>query len=184
MSKKALILLVEGFEETEAVIPVDMLRRAGIEVALTAIGNNLQVKGSHGIALQADILLKNTKDVFDALILPGGMPGAKNLASQESVIKLIRKYFEQRKFVCAICASPAYALLESGILSGKKATCYPGDEVRFGEDTRYLKEDVVIDGNIITSAGPGTAFYFALAIIEKLAGKESANSVKAKALVK
>lgn len=184
MSKKALILLAEGFEEMEAVISVDMLRRAGIEVVLAAIGNNLHVKGSRRITLQADILLKNTKDIFDALILPGGMPGAKNLALQESVIKLIKKYFEQRKVVCAICASPAYAFLESGILSGKKATCYPGDEVRFGRDTCYLKEDVVVDGNIITSAGPGTAFYFALAIIKKLLGEEAANKVKEKALVR
>lgn len=184
MSKKVIVALAEGFEEMEAIISIDILRRAGLEVITAATSSNILVTGSRKIPIKPDIELKNFSGVPEALVLPGGMPGAENLANSKRVINLIKQCVKQNKIVAAICASPAYALAKAGVLSGKKVTCYPGCENRLGKDTTYIKEEVVIDSNIITSAGPGTAFCFALAIVEKLMGKEVAEDVKKKALIR
>jgi len=184
MSKKVIVVLAEGFEEMEAIISIDILRRAGLEVITAATSSNILVTGSRKIPIKPDIELKNFSGVPEALVLPGGMPGAENLANSKLLINLIKQCAKQNKIIAAICASPAYALAKSGILSGKRVTCYPGCENRLNKDAIYLNQDVVVDGNLITSAGPGTAFYFALAIIEKLVGKETAQTVKNKALVK
>ncbi len=184
MGKKVLVALADGFEEIEAVSSIDILRRAELEVIIAAVGGDLLVSGSRGIQIKADIELKNFEGVPDALVLPGGLPGAENLANSNLVNDLIEKCTQQNKLVAAICASPAYVLAKADVLSGKKATCYPGCQSRFSGDTTYLQKDVVVDGNIITSAGPGTAFYFALAIVKKLVGEEAAFKVKEKALIK
>lgn len=184
MNESAVVVLAEGFEEMEAVISIDMLRRAGIEVVTAALGEDTLVTGSRHIPLKADVSLKDVELIPDALVLPGGLPGAGNLAESELVNKFIKSCAEQKKIIAAICASPAYVLTRAGVLSGKKATCYPGDERRFAKDVKYVKEDVVVDGNVITSAGPGTAFYFALAIIQALAGIEAANKIKERALIR
>lgn len=183
MGKKVLVALADGFEEIEAVTSIDILRRAGLEVIIAAVGGDLLVSGSRGIQIKADIELRNFEGVPDTLVLPGGIPGAANLANSEIIINLIKKCSEQAKLIAAICASPAYALLKSGILSGKRVTCYPGCEKLLNADVKYINENVVIDGNVITSAGPGTAFYFALAITEQLLGKEIAEDVRKKALI-
>ncbi len=182
--KRVLVLLAEGFEEMEAIISIDMLRRANLDVITAGIGSENIVIGSRRISVKADMLLSDYKDIPDALVLPGGMPGALNLEASQAVISLIKKCGENKKIIAAICASPAYSLLKSGLLSGRRATCYPGDEKRFGKDITYVKQDVVIDGDIITSQGPGTALDFALSIIEKLSGPQEAKKVKEKALVR
>ncbi|MBU4477893.1 MAG: DJ-1/PfpI family protein [Candidatus Omnitrophica bacterium] len=183
MRKKALILLAEGFEEMEAVITIDLLRRAGLEVISAAVGDKLLVLGSRKISVQADVFLQGVKDIPDALILPGGAKGADNLAASNTVIALVRRCFREGKVVAAICAAPAVVLAKSGILKGKKATCYPGDEAEFSGDVTFVKDDVVCDGTLITGRGPGTAFSFALAIIKKLCGEQVAANVKEKALI-
>jgi 4-methyl-5(b-hydroxyethyl)-thiazole monophosphate biosynthesis len=183
MNKHVLIILAEGFEEMEAVIPADMLRRAGLNVTIAALGKELLVNGSRGVRIKADIMLEGITFVPDALVLPGGGKGAENLASSEKVIELVKQTAQMGKTVAAICASPAHALVKAGVLEGKTATCYPGEEVFFKGNTVYKKDNVVVDSNIITSRGPGTAFDFALNIIEALGGKPLAQQVKEKALI-
>jgi len=184
MSLSALVLLAEGFEEMEAVISIDILRRAGIRVITAAICDNRIVTGSRRIPIKADILLKDFQSIPDALILPGGLTGAENLAASQDVKDLIMTCIREGKIIAAICASPALVLSKFGVLKGKKATCYPGHERHFGNETVFIKDDVVIDGNVITSAGPGTAFHFAVAIVHVLTGEKTLSDVKEKALIK
>jgi 4-methyl-5(b-hydroxyethyl)-thiazole monophosphate biosynthesis len=182
MPKTALVIFAEGFEEVEAVASVDVLRRAGVRVTLAGV-KSLIVKGSRNIGVQTDVLLKGIKDLPDAVILPGGLPGAMNLAKSGEVAKLVKQMSEAGKLVAAICAAPAVVLAPLGILDGKKATCYPGCEPDFSSKIVYSKEGVVVDGNIITSQGPGTALEFALVIAALLEGKEMADIVRGKMLV-
>ncbi len=177
MRKKALIILADGFEEIEAITAIDILRRAGIEVITTGI-NDIKVQGSHGITVIADTTLPSIKDDFDACILPGGMPGATNLASSEKVNSILTEMNKNGKIIAAICAAPAIVLAPLGILQNKTATCFPDMQENFSRKTIYKEEAVIIDGNIITSRGPGTALLFALAIVEKLSGKETCRELK------
>ncbi len=183
MSKTALVILAEGFEEVEAIAPVDLLRRAGVRVTLAGV-NFLAVKSSRNIEVQADMLLKDIQDLPDAVILPGGLPGATNLAKSGEVAKLVKKMNAAGKLVAAICAAPAVVLAPLGILDGKKATCYPGCEADFSKNTVHSQERVVVDGNILTSQGPGTALEFALEIATRLVGKDMADNVRDKMLIK
>lgn len=184
MSKKVLVVLAEGFEEIEAVVCVDLLRRAEFEVVVASINGKELVTGSHKITIKPDIDLENFKEVPDAIVLPGGLPGADNLAKSETVINLIKTGYEQDKVIAAICAAPAYVLVKTGILNGKKATCYPGCESHFTDKVTYTKEDITIDGSIITATGIGTVFDFSLNIIKKLKGETQAEFVKSRALIK
>ncbi len=183
INKKALVALAEGFEEMEAVISIDMLRRAGIEVITAALTDKLLVTGSRKIPVRADIAIADFPGLPDVFVLPGGMPGAENLAAAEPVNSLLAQCVRQGKIIAAICAAPACVLSPAGILNGKRATCYPGMETQFGRETTYVRDSVVVDGNIITSAGPGTAFLFAAAIIQRLCGDAAAVKVKEKALL-
>jgi 4-methyl-5(b-hydroxyethyl)-thiazole monophosphate biosynthesis len=187
MSKKVLVLLAEGFEEVEAVTPVDYLRRAGIEVTVAAIKGSVTVKGARGIPINAGVTLqellqqgKAAAALWDALVLPGGMPGASNLAASKETVDLIKAMAASGKWICAICASPAVALAPLGLLSGRKFTCYPGMEGGV-PDGKWLDSQVVVDagesGGIITSRGAGTAGAFAVAIIGRLLGEDEANKV-------
>src|SRR5258708_6714111 len=121
MEKKALLILAEGFEEIEAIAPVDLLRRAGVEV-ITAGVSGYGITSARGVPIHADAKLADVSGDFDALILPGGGTGAKNLAASNKVLELVKEMFEQGKWVCAICASPAIVLFPTGILKGKTAT--------------------------------------------------------------
>jgi 4-methyl-5(b-hydroxyethyl)-thiazole monophosphate biosynthesis len=176
MRKKAIVLLADGFEEVEAITPVDYLRRAGVEVTTAAIGGSLTVTGSHGVPVNADALLgdlaKQGKAAFwDAVVIPGGMPGAANLAASKEAGALIKEMAVTGKWVCAICASPAVVLSPLGLLTGKKFTCYPGMEEKV-QDGQWSEDQVVVDGKIITSRGAGTAGVFAVAVISGLLGAE------------
>lgn len=182
MPKTALVILAEGFEDIEAVGPVDFLRRAGVRVTIAGL-TDLKVKSARHIDVAADLLLKDLKEVPDAVILPGGLPGAANLAKSREVGELVKKMNAAGKIVAAICAAPAAVLAPLGVLDGKKATCYPGDERDFSKETIHSGERVVEDGNIITSQGPGTALEFAFVIATRLVGKEMAETVRGKMLI-
>jgi 4-methyl-5(b-hydroxyethyl)-thiazole monophosphate biosynthesis len=184
MPKKVLVLLAEGFEEVEAVTPIDYLRRCGIEVTAAAVGNSLYVKGSHGIRITADALLESLfaegrllPSVWDGVIVPGGLPGADNLAASKETGILITEMAAQSKLICAICAAPARVLAPLGLLKGKNFTCFPGEEEKVTSPSsasygaRWKEDRVVIDGSFITSRGAGTAGEFACAIVEKLTGE-------------
>jgi 4-methyl-5(b-hydroxyethyl)-thiazole monophosphate biosynthesis len=174
MAKKALIILAEGFEEIEAITAIDILRRAGVEVTMAGL-TDTRVKGSRGVLISAEKTFEAArKSDFDALILPGGMPGAANLAASPQV----KSMHQADKIIAAICAAPSLVLAPAGILTNKSVTGFPGMMENFEKSTTYKETSVVVDANIITSRGPATALAFALAIAEKLTGKEIADKVR------
>ena len=183
MSKRVLVPLAQGCEEMEAVTVIDLLRRAGIEVTTAGL-DKLPVKASRGTVLIPDTTLDEVLDTpFDMIVLPGGLPGADNLANDERIIALLKRMAAAGKFVCAICAAPT-VLAKAGVLAGKRATAYPGTlDKMYLPDVTYTGAAVERDGTVITSRGPGTALPFGLALIEALAGKEIRDRVD-KALVR
>jgi 4-methyl-5(b-hydroxyethyl)-thiazole monophosphate biosynthesis len=192
------LLLAEGFEEVEAVTPADFLRRAGIDVRLVGVTGKI-VAGNHGIRITADTTLEELgPDAWrprrlealssggvdiEGVIVPGGMPGAANIAASEAAVALIRRLFSQGKLVAAICAAPAVVLTAAGIVGGRRVTCFPGFEERFdGTGAHFAEDRVVEDGNLITSRGAGTAAEFAIRIIERIAGQDEALEVHRRTL--
>ena len=173
MNKHAIVILADGFEEVEAITPVDLLRRAGIAVTMLGL-TSMEVKGSHDIVIKTDSLLNDFNGQYDALILPGG-PGHKNLLESHKVLHLVNTSFQQKLLCAAICAAPSI-FGKAGILKNKKATCFPGYEDKLGEAI-FVREKVVRDENIITSRGAGTAVEFGLEIIDYLVGKVEAEKV-------
>lgn len=183
--KKACILLAEGFEEVEAVTPIDYLRRAGIEVRVLGLGGR-SISGSHGITIVADAVLGDLEaaQTYDAILVPGGMPGAAHLAESRDVTALITRHFAAGLIVAAICAAPAVVLHGAcGILAGKRFTGFPGTEgqVKGGVP---VNQNVVVDGNLITSKGAGTAGEFAIAIIKALLDEEAAETIAKRVLLR
>jgi protein deglycase len=183
MSKKAIIILADGFEEIEAITVIDILRRAGIEVIICGLDSE-KIKGSKGITVIADQVFNSSNMDYDAIILPGGMPGAENLAKSDWVKKLLLHMNDKGKIIAAICAAPAIVLAPLGILDNKYATCYPGMEASFSDTTDYKKDDVVIDKNLITSQGPATALKFSIAIVSALSGQAIAQKIASATLLK
>ena len=181
MARKAIVLLADGFEEVEAITPIDYLRRAGVEVTVASISDDLSAKGAWtGLKILADTALSKIKtSEYDAVILPGGMPGASNLAASKEASSLLKEMAAANKLLCAICASPAVVLAPLGLLNGKNFTCYPGMEKKIPPDiSSGLSGDrVVVDGNLITSRGAGTAGEFAIAIIQELLDEAAATKV-------
>jgi 4-methyl-5(b-hydroxyethyl)-thiazole monophosphate biosynthesis len=185
MSKKAIVLLADGFEEVEFITPADYLRRAGIEVTIASISANLTVTGRWtGFKMTADStlteIIKQGFGSYDAVILPGGMPGAANLAASGEVNMLLTDMAAAGKLICAICASPALVLSPPGIITGKRFTCYPGLEekvIGLNPPAVWSDDNVVIDGNVLTSRAAGTAGEWSIAIIEKLIDKETADKI-------
>ncbi len=177
------LLLADGFEEIEALTPVDILRRAGIEVKTYSVNGDLCVCGAHNIMVDADDIIENVDyDSIEAVILPGGMPGADNLENCKDVQELLSYAHENDKLMCAICAAPK-VLGRFGYLEGKKATCFPGFEENLTGATATGKK-VVTDGNVITSKGMGTAMDFSLAILEYMQGKEVADKMAVSTMYK
>jgi 4-methyl-5(b-hydroxyethyl)-thiazole monophosphate biosynthesis len=170
------LFLAEGFEETEAVATIDVLRRGGLNVTTVSISDDYTVTGAHRIPVVADELFSKTDfSAGQLLVLPGGMPGASNLDAHEELKALLRQYIAEGKKVAAICAAPL-VLGGLGLLQGKKATAYPGYEHTLTGAT-VTQDKVVKDGNIITGRGPGFALDFGLAIVEELKGKNKALEV-------
>lgn len=174
--KRILVILADGFEEVEALVPIDVLRRVNYQVVIAGLDKK-EITSTHNIALLCDDILDNQKNgLFDCIILPGGMPGTLNLKNSETVRNIILKHHNQNKLIGAICAAPSI-LEELGLLKGKHATSYPS--FLNDENTIILEDRVVIDENIITSRGAGTAFDFAYKILETLGGnaKELKNTM-------
>ncbi len=177
MKKRAFIFLAEGFEEIEAISSIDLLRRAGIDTQIIAMDENLEVLGANGIKLKADTSITNVeKEEVDALVLPGGLPGADNLYASSALQTMLLKQNERKALIAAICASPAVVLGTLGLLKGKNATCYPSFEDKMLE-AKPSRLDVVKDEHIITGKGPALSIAFALAIIEALVGKEQRDTI-------
>jgi len=180
--KRVSVFLATGFEEIEAVSIIDILRRAGAEVSVISVTGLKVVEGSHFIKITADGLFESVSfENTDMLVLPGGMPGAKNLAAHSGLTKLITAFNSQEKFLGAICAAPL-VFGQLGILENREATCFPGFEA-YLKGAKLSNLPVVADGNIVTGKGAGVAVLFALKLVEKLSGKSVADSLKEKMFV-
>lgn len=177
------VFLALGFEEIEALTPVDVLRRAGMNVLTVSISNEKKVISAHNVPIEADILFKDLdKENVEMIVLPGGMPGATNLDACKGLSELLIEFAKEKKPISAICAAPLI-LGKRGILEGKKATCYPGFE-KFLEGAHYTASLVEKDGNIITGKGPGAALEFAFAIVEKYKGIDKVKELKEQMMIK
>lgn len=176
---KNYVFLAEGFEEIEALTPVDVLRRAGLDVKMVSLTDKLEVRGAHGMLVNADVRFDYV-DFSDAnwLILPGGMPGAQNLYDFEPLRNLLLDHAKKEKNIAAICASPGIVLGQLGILDGHYATCYPGFEKYF-PNAKYRKDPVVSLNHLITGNGPASALKFALAIVAADMGLAAADEISA-----
>ncbi|KAF2348883.1 Protein DJ-1 [Trinorchestia longiramus] len=184
--KTALVLIADGSEEMEAVISIDVLRRAGIRAIVGLVGGSAGIATcGKGVKLAGDVSFAEAESLgpFDVVVVPGGMGGSKALAADAGVKKLLADQYAAGRTVAAICAAPAVVLTAAGVGEGKRVTCYPSLESGFGDKYNYIADEkVVVDGNLITSQGPGTAFDFALKVASELVGEEKAKSV-AKAML-
>lgn len=183
-TKSVLALLTEGTEEMELVISVDVLRRAGVNVTVAGLGTGSVYKCSRGVLLSSDTTLDDalSKGPYDVVLLPGG-PGHKDFSSSEKVGSILKEQENSGRLIAAICAAPV-ALKAHNVCTNKKVTCYPSvkDQMVEGGAYTYVDSKVVVDGKLITSQGPGTAYDFALAVAEQLLGKDAVTPV-AKALL-
>ncbi len=171
------VLLANGFEEVEALAPVDLLRRAGVTVQTLSIEETATVTGARQIPVVADGMLAELNfEEMEMLVLPGGYPGYENLFNSKAVCELLKKAFAAGKEIAAICGAPAVPG-RLGLLKGYKATCYPGMENELA-GAEFIAEKVVCDRNLITSRGAGTALDFALALVAKLVSAEKAEELR------
>ncbi len=176
MRKKVLVPIADGVEEIEAVCIIDVLRRAGAEVTVAAV-DNLEVTAARGVRLVADCRLADcAAERFDLIALPGGLPGAEHLRDCAVLTGLLRDQAQQNRLYAAICAAPAVVLQHHGLLAGRRATCHPALADRL-DPTADPGARVVVDGNCVTSQGPGTALEFALELVARLFGPERAETV-------
>ncbi|MCS6997854.1 MAG: DJ-1/PfpI family protein [Aquificaceae bacterium] len=179
---KVAILLAEGFEEVEAVAPIDVLRRAGVEVLVVGLSSE-PVASARNMKIVPDVTLDQLDpEELDMVILPGGAGGVERLKQDPRVERLVKALQEKKRFIGAICAAPT-ALAKFGLLEGKRATVYPSlvEEIK---PALFVDQPVVEDQNLLTSQGPGTALEFSLKLAEKLVGKEKAEEVARRMLVK
>lgn len=174
--KKAVVFLADGFEDIEALAPVDVLRRGGVDVTIAGV-TGMQVVSSHNVKVMADKDVKDIKaDDYDAFICPGGMPGATNLRDSSIVTDIIIDAYNKEKIVSAICAAPM-VLDKAGVLAGKEFTMYPGMQ-NYAPSGRYINNEYVVkDGKVITGAGPAAAFEYAFNLLAELQGEEITSQV-------
>ncbi|MBQ8835394.1 MAG: DJ-1/PfpI family protein [Oscillospiraceae bacterium] len=170
------MLLGTGFEETEAIAPLDLLRRAGVEVATVGVTGKT-VYGSHNIGIVADILPEEMElDAMEMIILPGGLGGVASARASKEALHALRYAWDNGKFVAAICAGPT-VLADLGITDGRNATCFPGCEGQMGSANMMENAAAVRDGKLITGTSAGCAIPFGLALIEALKGKDEADRI-------
>lgn len=173
---KAAVFFGTGYEEIEALTVVDILRRAGVETVMVSVMKEKSVAGSHDIRVETDALIGEIDFTgLDVIVLPGGMPGTKNLEACEALMAQVDIFAAQGKIVAAICAAPSI-LGHRGILKGKKACSFPSFESHL-EGAEVLQQPAVMDGNLITGRGMGAAIPFGLKILEKLQGEEAARKM-------
>jgi protein deglycase len=181
--KTACVLLADGFEEVEAVTPIDYLRRAGVDVKILGVTGR-SVAGSHGIKMEAELGSEGFSKDFDCVVVPGGGRGADNIAASPEAVFLIKRHFAAGKLVAAICAAPAVVLHGAcGILQGRRFTCFPGLEAKVTGAT-FSQDRVVVDGKLVTSRAAGTSGEFAFAIVRELVGPEAARDLAEKVLLR
>ena len=174
--KKVSVILADGFEEIEGLTVVDIMRRAKIDVETISITGQKQINGAHKIIVEADRLFEETDfSDGDMLVLPGGMPGTLNLDAHSGVRRVVKDFFEEGKYIGAICAGPT-VLANLGLLKGKRITCHPTVEQDI-QGAVITKVPVTVDNNVITGRGAGAAVDFALKLIEVLAGSEKAKEI-------
>lgn len=177
MSKRALIAVADGIEDLECVTLIDVLRRAEVEVLVASVEERRMITCARGTRLTADAMLVDVlAQDFDLIVLPGGLPGAQRLADFEPLAERVRKQAKAGDLFAAICAAPALALQNYGVLRQRRMTCYPALSERLSGCT-FVDEAVVVDGNCITSQGPGTALAFALTLVEHLVGRGTRKDV-------
>jgi protein deglycase len=178
MPKKVLVPIADGIEEIEAVCIIDTLRRAGADVCVASVSGKLQVTASRGVQIVADTLISEcTGTAYDIVVLPGGGKGAENLKDCKELIEILKNQKQLGGLYGAICASPAVVLEHHGLIGNRKATCYPSFASKL---QNYADSHVVVDGNLVTSQGPGTAIELALKLVELLFDKaKSAEVAKA-----
>ncbi len=176
MSAKTLVVLADGFEDIEAITVVDVLRRGGVEVVTASLSGRLEVRSAHGVTMLADASLGDaSKEDFDAIVLPGGGEGTENLKSSQELDSLLKRFKEDGRLICAICAAPT-VLVKAGVLeSGQHITCYPTCQIEL--DRPWASAPVVEDDNVITGQAPGSAELFALVILKALEGEGVARRV-------
>ena len=172
---KIYMFLADGFEEVEAIAPLDILRRAGLDVKTVGIGSK-RIVGAHGIEVSVDLSENELSGVADAVILPGGMPGTLNLDASEAVEREVLKTARSGGYVSAICAAPR-VLGRLGLLDGKRFTCYPGTEELIKNGV-FTGERVTVDGRVITARGMGCGVDFGLCLVELFCGKEISDKLR------
>ncbi len=178
MTVNVLVPIADGTEEIEAVTIIDVLRRAEAQVTVASVGE-LQVTASRGVKIVADCLISDCmEDNFDLVVLPGGIPGAENLRDNAALKEILLRQSDAGKMYGAICAAPAVVLETHGLLADRQATAHPGF-VNGLSDPSSAESRVVVDGNCVTSRGPGTAMEFSLKLVELLFGKERMEAVAA-----
>ena len=176
---KVYVFLADGFEDVEALIPIDVLRRGGVDVITISTTIFPLVESAHGVTIEADLQFDQV-DYSDAdlLMLPGGMPGASNLFAHEGVREAVMAQFQAGKKIAAICAAPAVVLAQFGILKDKKATCYPGfEDVLTKAGATYTGDLVTVDGNITTGEGPAAAFPYAYELLAQLVDQKTSDQI-------
>ena len=171
------VFMADGFEEVEAMTSIDVMRRAGMNVVTVSINGGYEVTGAHGVPMLADELFEEL-DFSDAewLVLPGGMPGATNLAEHEVLCDLLKSHNSDGGKIGAICASPSVVLAPLGLLQGRQAVCYPGMEAQI-EGINWGNGAVAVDGNVVTGNGPAAAAAFALTMVAISQGHAAASTV-------
>lgn len=171
------ILLAPGFEEMEALVPADLLRRAGIDVALVSLDGAF-VSGGHNIAVKADCVLSDVKlEDMEAVMLPGGGVGVANLGNDPRIEELVKQAAQQGKVLSAICAAPSL-LSKWGLLAGKQAVCYPTWRDKIADACYLPEEKLAVDGSTVTGQAAGASFEFGLKLIEVLRGVDTADRVR------
>lgn len=176
--KKVLVPVANGTEPLEAVVTIDVLRRAGAEVTVASVEEQLRVDVCHGAKIVADALISDCADAaFDLVSLPGGMPGASSLRDCKVLEDLVKKQAADGRLYAAICASPAVVLGSWGLLKGLKATCHPSLMEQLSSFATAVESRVQVDGKMVTSRGPGTTMEYAVTLVEQLFGKEKAEEV-------
>lgn len=174
---KVYVFLADGFEDVEALIPVDVLRRGGVDVVTVSTTEFPLVESAHGVNIEADLQFEQADfDDADLLFLPGGMPGASNLYAHEGVRQALMAQAQAGRKIAAICAAPAVVLHPLGILEGKRATCYPGFEDAL-QGATYTGDLVTVDGQVTTGEGPAAAFPFAYELLAQLVDRQTADQV-------
>ena len=178
MLKIVFVALADGFEEVEAMAPIDVLRRAGFDLVTVGITGQT-VKSSRNVVVIPDKQWNDVAEMTpDLLVLPGGMPGSKHLGEHAGLKKMAERIAQADGYLAAICAAPAFTLATWGLLSGHRATCYPGYESQFPKDVTGVTDKVVVDRHIITSMGAGCAFDFSFALVEQFSGKTAVQKLK------